>query len=92
MTHYKVIFTEVQTITWEGAIMRENRQTTVKYRDTPWSSVQRRLNQSRCRLGCGLVRAESIMCYSGRSRSDPPWEGAILVDRGATVKYRHFLP
>jgi len=26
----------------------------VKYRDTVQSSVQRRLNRSRCRLGCGL--------------------------------------
>jgi len=24
----------------------------VKYRDTLWSSVQKRLNRSRCRLGC----------------------------------------
>jgi len=43
--------------TWEGAILRRNRQTIVivKYIDTPRSSVQRRLNQSRCHLGCGLV-------------------------------------
>jgi len=61
-----------------------NRQTIVKYRDTPRSSVQRRLNWSRCRLGCGLVWAESIMCYMGDP--DPPWEGTILVDRGAHCK------
>jgi len=57
-----------------------NRQT------TPRSSVQRRLNRSRCHLGCGLAWAESIMCYIGGP--DPPWEGAILVkvNRGAQCK------
>jgi len=59
------VLNEVQMPTWEGAILRENRQTIVKYRDTPRSSVQRRLNRSSCRLGCGLVWAESIMCYMG---------------------------
>jgi len=52
---------DVQIPTWEGAIFTENRQTIVKYRNTPRSSVQRRLNLSRCRLGCGLVWAESIV-------------------------------
>jgi len=33
----------------------------VKYRDTPWSSVQKRLNQSRSRLGCGLGCAVGIV-------------------------------
>jgi len=28
----------------------------VKYRDTLRSSVQKRLNRSRCRLGCGMLR------------------------------------
>jgi len=56
----------------------------VKYRDNLWSSVQRRLNRSRCCLGCGLVWAESIRCYMGGP--DPPWEGAILADRGAHCK------
>jgi len=78
------VLNEVQMPTWGGAILRENRQTIVKYRDTTRSSVQRRLNQSRCRLGCGLVWAESIMCYMGGP--DPPWEGAILVDKGAHCK------
>jgi len=72
------VVNEVQMPTWEGAILRKNRQTFVKYRDTPRSSVQGRLNRSRCRLDCGLVWAESIMCYMGGP--DPPWEGAILVD------------
>ena len=33
----------------------------VKYRDTLRSSVQKLLNRSRCRLGCGLGWAEGIM-------------------------------
>jgi len=78
------VLNEVQMPTREGAILRENRQTIVKYRDTSQSFVQRRLNRWRCRLGCGLVWAESIMCYMGGP--DPPWEGAILVDRDAHCK------
>jgi len=66
-----------------------NSQTIVKYKDTPRSSVQRRLYRSRCRLGCGLVWTESIMRYMGGP--DPLWEGAILADRAPIVKYRHFL-
>jgi len=46
---------EVQMPTWEGAILRGNRQTIVKYRDTPRSSVKTRLNRSRYRLHCGLA-------------------------------------
>jgi len=46
---------EVQIPTREGAMLTENKQTIVKYRDTPRSFVQRRLNQSTYRLGCGLV-------------------------------------
>jgi len=78
------VLNEVQMPTLEGAILRENRQTIVKYRDTPRSSVQRWLNRSRCRLGCGLVWTEDIMCYMGGP--DPPWKEAILVDRGAQCK------
>jgi len=70
------VFHEVHMPTWEGAILRG--------RDIPRSSAQRRLNRSRCRLGCGLAWAESIPCYMGGP--DPPWEGAILVDRGAHCK------
>jgi len=45
----------------------------VEYRDTVWSSVQkRRLNWSRCHLGSGLGWASGIICEMG-SRS--PWEG-----------------
>jgi len=51
------------------------------YRDTVRSSVQTRLNRSRCRFGCGLAWAQSIMCYMGGPN---PWsERAILVDKGA---------
>jgi len=35
-----------------------NRQTIVKYRDTPRSSMQTRLNRSICHFGCGLEWAE----------------------------------
>jgi len=41
----------------EGA----KRRPTVKYRDTMQSSVQKQLNRSRCRLGCGLGWATGIM-------------------------------
>jgi len=34
----------------------------VKYRDTLRSSLQRRLNRSRCRLVCRLGWAQGIMC------------------------------
>jgi len=81
------ILNEVQMPTWEGAI---NRRTTVKYRDTPRSSVQRQLNRSRCRLGCGLVWTESIMCYMGGP--DPHGKGQFWWIGAPIVKYRHFLP
>jgi len=78
------VLNEVQMPIREEVILRGNRQTIVKYRYNPRSSVQRRLNRSRCPLGCGLAWAESIMCYM--ERPDPPWEGAILVDRSAHYK------
>jgi len=52
----------------KGQFWGENRQTIVKYRDIPRSSVQRRLNRSRCCLGCRLAWAQSIKLH-GRSRS-----------------------
>jgi len=77
MTHYKVIFTEVQTPTWEGAI-----------------------NEGKQANHCKVQRHSAVICaktaepievpFGLRSRSGRPW--SILVDRGATVKYRHFLP
>jgi len=59
------VLNEVLMPNWEEVILRGNRQTIVKYRYTPRSSVQRRLNRSRCPLACGLAWAESIMCYMG---------------------------
>jgi len=76
--------------TSEAAILRENRQTIVKYRDTPRSSVQRRLNRSRCHLGCGIVWDESIMCYM--VGPDPHGKGQVWWIKAPIVKYRHFLP
>jgi len=40
----------------------------VKYRDTLRSPVRKRLNRSRCRLGCGLEWAQGIMCLMGTQR------------------------
>jgi len=39
---------------WEGAILWGKGHPIVKYRDILWPSVQKRLNWSRCWLGCGL--------------------------------------
>jgi len=58
----------------EGQFWEGNRQITVNNRDTPRSSVQRRLNRWRCRLGCGLAWAESI--------SRVTWEVQIPMGRG----------
>jgi len=55
----------------------------------PRPSVQRRLNRSRCRLGCGLVWDESIMCYMGRPA--PNWKGQFWWIWAPIVKYKHFL-
>jgi len=60
------------------------------YKDTLRSSVQTRLNRSRCHFSFGLAWAQSIMCYMGGP--DPPYERAILVHRAPIVKYRHFVP
>jgi len=76
------VLREAQMPTWDETILRGKQAN--QYRDTLRSYVQTRLNRSRCRLGCGLAWAQSIMCYMGRP--DPPWEGAILVDTGAYCK------
>jgi len=47
------------------AILRGKGAPVVKYRDTLRSSVQKRLKQSRCRLGCGLGWAQGIVCETG---------------------------
>jgi len=39
---------------WEGAILRGKGCPIVKYMNTLRSSAQKRLNRSRCHLGCGL--------------------------------------
>jgi len=48
----------------------------VKYRDTLWSSVQKRPNRSSCRLGCGLVWVQGIMCWMGVQQcwGTLPWQ------------------
>jgi len=44
---------------------------TVKYRDSLRSSVQKRLNRSRCHLGCGLEWAqESCVRWQSRGAED----------------------
>ena len=52
----------------EGPILRGNGRPIVKYRDTLHSSVQKRLNRSRCHLGCGLEWAKGMTCYMGVQR------------------------
>jgi len=86
------LFHEVQMSLsiWKGAILRGNRQTTVKYRHNPRSSVQTRLNRSRCRLCCGLGWAQSIMCYM--TVQIPHLKGQFWWMGTPTVNYRHFLP
>jgi len=79
---------EVQMPTWEGTILRGKQAN--QYRDTLQSSVQTRLNRSRCHLGCGLAWAQSIMCYMGDP--DPHGKWQFWWIRASTVKYGHFLP
>jgi len=74
----------------KGQFWGGNRQTIANYRDTPLSSVKRRLNRSRCRLGCGLAWAVSNTCYMGGP--DPHEKGQFWWTGAPFVKYRHFLP
>ena len=46
---------------WEGAILRGKVASHVKHRNTLRSSVQKRLNRSRCRLGYGLRWSQGIV-------------------------------
>ena len=46
---------------WEGKILRRKGRPIVKCKDTLRSSVQKRLNRLRCRLGCGLGWAQGIV-------------------------------
>jgi len=57
----------VQIIPWEGAILTG--RPTVKYRDTLRWAVQKQLNQSWCRLGCGLGCAKGFMYWIGVQNS-----------------------
>ena len=43
-------------------LRRKGGRPIVKYRDTLRSPVQKRLNQSRCRMGCGLECTVGIKC------------------------------
>jgi len=63
----------------KGAILRGKRHPIVKHRNTVQSSVQKRLDQSRCRLGCGLRWAQGIVLDGGPGR---PWERVILWGKG----------
>jgi len=75
------------------ANMRRNNfegETGKPYRDTLQSSVQTRLNRSRCRFGCGLAWAQSIMCYMGGP--DPRGKGHFWWIGAPVVKYRHVVP
>jgi len=56
-----------------------NRQTTVKYRDTPQSSVQTRLNWSIWHFGCGLEWAKDaqVQSYSPGGANVPSWEDTL---------------
>jgi len=71
---------------WEGTIWRGKEWPIVKYRDTLRWAVQKRLNQSRYHLGCGLTWAQVMGVQI------PPREGAILKWKGwPIVKYRDAL-
>jgi len=49
---------------WGGVILRGEGRPIVKYRYTLQSSVQKWLNQSRCRLGCGPKESCKITIQS----------------------------
>ena len=51
--------------------------------------LQIRLNWFRCCLGCGLGWAQGIMLGGVQI---PPWEGAILGQRGADCTFGNFVP
>jgi len=47
---------------WEGAILRGEWASNCKVKGDSESPVQKRLNRSRCHLGCGLESAQGIVC------------------------------
>jgi len=83
---------EVQMPTWEGTILRENRQTIVKYRDTPRPVVICAKTAEPIEVPFGL------WTRMGRKHR-VTWEVQIPYGTGqfwrigaSIVKYRHFLP
>ena len=66
----------VQVPQWEGAVLKGKGRPIVQYRDTLQSSVQKRLNRSKCCLGFELGWAPGIVLVGG---PDPPWEGEGTV-------------
>ena len=71
---------------WKGQFWEEKRRPVVKYRDTLRWAVQKRLNRSRCRLGCGLGLAQGIVLDGG---PDPYGNGQFWGGkRRPVVKYR----
>ena len=67
----------------KGQFWGEKGCPTVKYRDTPRSSVQKRLNRSRCRLDCGLGLAHGITNYRSPNGKGQFWmKGMPIVNIG----------
>jgi len=63
----------------------------VNYGDILRSSVQKRLNRSRCHLGCGLGLARGIMYYMGVQV--PHGKEQFCRGKGwTTVNYKDALP
>ena len=60
---------------WEGQFFEgEKGRPIVEYMDTLRSSVQKQLNRSRCRSGCGFRWNHKL-----DGGPDPSWEGAIFL-------------
>ena len=80
---------EVQISQLEGAILRGKGRLNVKYGDALACAVQKRLNRSSCRLGCGLGRAKGSIYYMG---PNPPCEGAIIRRKDMPGHARRHAP
>ena len=72
----------------KGQVLWGKGRPIVKYRNTLLSSVQKRLNQSRCHLGCGLGWAQGIVLDGDQI----PMGMGNFGERAPIVKYRDFLP
>ena len=68
----------------------ENGRPIVKYRDILRSSVERRLNQQRCRLVCGLRWVQGIVSYMGVQI--PRGKGQFWAKGLPILKYRNLMP